>query len=255
MRKKQVQKKQRRGFTLIELLVVVAIISLLAMILFPVFARARENARRASCLSNLKQLSLAVIQYTQDYDERMPAYEDNIPYTSWVMENIWIGKISPYIKNVQIFFCPSDQSKTTVFDFAKANFSNIYPYRAGDWNNNVSYGYNGIGLAASVPTSWTPDWSKGGIALAALDNPSEIIMFADTGNKSNIGQPQGIMYCDNNPEAYGPVPKHFDGADFAFVDGHVKWSKLPGAYLSPPPSGYTTCNATEERKKYWNYLW
>lgn len=62
----------RRGFTLIELLVVIAIIALLAAILFPVFARARENARRASCQSNLKQIGLSVVQYTQDYDETFP---------------------------------------------------------------------------------------------------------------------------------------------------------------------------------------
>ena len=64
--------KHRRGFTLIELLVVIAIISLLAAILFPVFSRARENARRSSCLSNLKQIGLGMMQYTQDYDERYP---------------------------------------------------------------------------------------------------------------------------------------------------------------------------------------
>src|SRR5690349_12144108 len=65
-------KRSARGFTLIELLVVIAIIALLAAILFPVFARARENARRASCQSNLKQIGLGFHQYTQDYDDRLP---------------------------------------------------------------------------------------------------------------------------------------------------------------------------------------
>jgi prepilin-type N-terminal cleavage/methylation domain-containing protein len=87
----------RRGFTLIELLVVIAIIAILAAILFPVFGRARENARRSSCVSNLKQIGLAVIQYTQDYDEGMPR-----TYAPGFRD-----VLQPYIKSKQIFICPS----------------------------------------------------------------------------------------------------------------------------------------------------
>ncbi len=95
---------KRRGFTLIELLVVIAIIAILAAILFPVFARAREKARQTSCLSNVKQLSLGVLMYTQDYDERLP-YCDCNAYSSGTN---WAISTQPYVKNAQIFVCPSD---------------------------------------------------------------------------------------------------------------------------------------------------
>jgi len=100
----------RKGFTLIELLVVIAIIAILAAILFPVFAKAREKARQTSCLSNLKQIGLAILQYTQDYDGMTPS--------SGSMGGSWcrqieglnfepVGVLEPYIKNSQIFVCPS----------------------------------------------------------------------------------------------------------------------------------------------------
>src|SRR5688500_12088066 len=97
------QRKEKQGFTLIELLVVIAIIAILAAILFPVFARARENARRASCQSNLKQIGLGIAQYTQDYDERMvPSYQSDSNSPPWQT------LLQPYVKSAQIFRCPSN---------------------------------------------------------------------------------------------------------------------------------------------------
>src|SRR5690606_22496929 len=93
-----------KAFTLIELLVVIAIISLLAAILFPVFGRARENARRSSCQSNLKQIGLGIMQYTQDWDEMFPAGNDTGSGMGWVAPTM------PYLKSRQIFVCPSDSS-------------------------------------------------------------------------------------------------------------------------------------------------
>ena len=89
----------RRGFTLIELLVVIAIIAILAAILFPVFARAREKARQASCLSNCKQLGLGALMYAQDYDEVVGIYD-------WQAVRMFLVT-EPYLKNEQIFICPS----------------------------------------------------------------------------------------------------------------------------------------------------
>ncbi|NCO34344.1 MAG: hypothetical protein AUJ92_17170 [Armatimonadetes bacterium CG2_30_59_28] len=105
----------RRGFTLIELLVVIAIIAILAAILFPVFARAREKARTASCQSNLKQIGLAQVMYSQDYDETiMP--NGLTPY-------YWSDLLQPYIRNRQVFDCPSSSianwsPSATTFSYA-----------------------------------------------------------------------------------------------------------------------------------------
>jgi prepilin-type N-terminal cleavage/methylation domain-containing protein/prepilin-type processing-associated H-X9-DG protein len=96
--------KKQSGFTLIELLVVIAIISLLAAFLFPAFSRARENARRSSCLSNLKQIGLGMTQYARDFDDRLPRNDTTINVDTWV------DTLQPYIKNDQVFVCPSDDA-------------------------------------------------------------------------------------------------------------------------------------------------
>src|SRR5688572_7142500 len=104
--------RKRRGFTLIELLVVIAIIALLAAILFPVFARARENARRTTCQSNMKQMALGMIQYTQDYDEKFGFGGCGSTCADFPTEcgtaGSWAEMVQPYIKSTQIFKCPSD---------------------------------------------------------------------------------------------------------------------------------------------------
>src|SRR5687767_10639650 len=91
------RQKRRPGFTLIELLVVIAIIALLAAILFPVFAQARDKARQSSCLSNTRQIGSALMMYGQDYDEGLPAWG----------EYRWHVPLKPYVKNLQVFVCPS----------------------------------------------------------------------------------------------------------------------------------------------------
>jgi prepilin-type N-terminal cleavage/methylation domain-containing protein len=133
------QRVARRGFTLIELLVVIAIIAILAAILFPVFAQAREAARKSSCQSNLKQLGNAFMMYVQDYDEIYPqSFVDGPPYGSPTLRafaqalngaygpltgGTFGSVLQPYVKNVQVFGCPS------------TNGLEVYP--AGTFNQSV----------------------------------------------------------------------------------------------------------------------
>ena len=175
---------KRRGFTLIELLVVIAIIAILAAILFPVFAKAREKARQASCLSNVKQLMLAFQQYKQDYDERWPLqFWDG---SAWqpAASGYWGGEIMPYCKNTQIFLCPSMQCKV------------------------CSYAYNNGYLS--------------GVADAQITNPTGIVVLADSTSDS-YQSIDGISFTIFNSGFCRINPVHNSGANFGYVDGHAKW--------------------------------
>lgn len=191
-------KDQRKAFTLIELLVVIAIIAILAAILFPVFARARENARRASCLSNTKQLGLAALQYTQDYDEKLPSSYIG----SAIPTRYWFDQIQPYVKSTQIFFCPSDSTHN--------------PSSAVS-SSNVSYGWNWYYLTY-LPFG---GYGGGGVSLAAIQSVSQTVMLGDSQN--------ALAYVISYNSSYQPLPRHLEGANICFVDGHAKWFKIPGA--------------------------
>ncbi|MEI6501182.1 MAG: prepilin-type N-terminal cleavage/methylation domain-containing protein [Armatimonadota bacterium] len=215
---------KRRGFTLIELLVVIAIIAILAAILFPVFAKAREKARQTSCLSNLKQLTLGFLQYTQDYDETfMPCRDpDNVftasPMTGNAVTTYWPQQVHPYLKNSQVLKCPSDAT-------ARPNVPTGTPTRLEVYSYGRNYGYfNGSGKA-TVAQQWT---------LGAFPQPSETIMLMDT-NGCGRGGPRlaswpanGTMSVDAAMTAQYLMPRHNEGSNLSFYDGHCKWSKNGG---------------------------
>jgi prepilin-type N-terminal cleavage/methylation domain-containing protein/prepilin-type processing-associated H-X9-DG protein len=208
----------RKAFTLIELLVVIAIIAILAAILFPVFARARENARRSSCQSNMKQIGLGMMQYTQDYDERFP------PYTSGSAAAIygWADAVQPYLKSTQIFQCPSETNPpTSVVDSPTTVFNEAAQ----------STGYTDY--AVNLKLTYDPvTGSQGPKSLAILTQPVLTVMVVDytSSNSQNWTEGCGGSQCGTTAAGLatttaGAAQRHLDGANFAFCDGHVKWYK------------------------------
>jgi len=191
----------RRGFTLIELLVVIAIIAILAAILFPVFARAREKAKQASCASNLKQIGLAVAQYIQDYDERFPRYAGYRTPTEVLDDNpdvyaYWWQCVMPYMKNEQILACPSESSHR------------VYSGGQSDSRYDVDYSWN---------TFLNTD------PISDIEYPSGCVMVVDGANN------YWRLYCVGDPSwnnYHWAFDRHNDGYNAVWVDGHVKWHKV-----------------------------
>ena len=187
----------RRGFTLIELLVVIAIIAILAAILFPVFAKAREKARQASCLSNCKQWGLASMQYAQDYDETLAP--DYIAYVGISPAyNIWYNTLQPYIKNTQVGRCPSSDG----------------PAYGGSWGG-TDYGYN---------TTLCPD--NVGCKLATVLYPAETLVMADsdwTRSTTDYSNSNSWNLLQAFHQSRFIPARHNGGANFVFADGHAKW--------------------------------
>ncbi|MCE5239511.1 DUF1559 domain-containing protein [bacterium] len=202
----------RKGFTLIELLVVIAIIAILAAILFPVFAKAREKARQTSCLSNVKQITLAMLQYVQDYDERFPAYASgSYTVSPWIF---WPHQLEPYIKGWQVFNCPSS----------------VY--------GGTSMGYHGMTYPQRPCYAFVNSLWGSSIALAQIPTPAAKFLVADS-NHPSLGDIRGFLTasrcamwgapsasCPNSTNVNSThiwlVP-HNEGLNIGFIDGHAKW--------------------------------
>ena len=190
-----------KAFTLIELLVVIAIIAILAAILFPVFVRARENARRSSCQSNMKQIGLGLIQYTQDYDETQVAwsngpnaYNSGSQTIAWT----WNDSIYPYVKSEQIFNCPSAQFYTD--GFAAKRYQYVQPgtpgrtyttKTLGSYAINAAVQYKGGGYYYGPVVSNPADaglWDAGTVKLSSLQTPATTVFVVETlGWRENSG--------------------------------------------------------------------
>lgn len=219
---------RKRAFTLIELLVVIAIIAILAAILFPVFAKAREAARKTQCVSNSKQIATAIYMYVQDYDETV-----GFAYNYWGPGTYQAGSVnynttnglvppsvylSPYIKNFGVFTCPSATRKTPTAGNATYG-SMISNY---GWNWQITYVAKGY-----PPFSARTGPLYEGVSLAMLDRPADTVIMGD----SNPNRLQGsYIYPHTNAwsatRGYQAKPlRHNEGDNYIFMDGHAKWFK------------------------------
>ncbi len=211
----------RKGFTLIELLVVIAIIAILAAILFPVFSRAREKSRQTACLSNLKQLTLAVTMYASDYDDTMPWQQAG---TAWgTLGELgmypWLQVIEPYTKNRQIYKCPSGPGSTL-----------------------THYSFNWY--AMSIPSGYT---ASGAYTIDSAQDPSSAVMLFDAGGTLTGWEDEDAADADptNESQIQGggdslislTFPgRHNGGNNVSFMDGHAK-------FWSAPPAGQAIVEA------------
>lgn len=232
-------RNRNAGFTLIELLVVIAIVLILAAILFPVFARTRENARRTSCLSNLKQIGLGMMQYTQDYDERyalitwrdspqrlqtntsMPGRKywvnGNEGYASGYLVT-WMDIIYPYVRSTPLFKCPSH------------TLDEAYP----------SYGYSEV-FGAHRTNGWRYDSSTlnsatfRSLSSAQVQRSAEVYMIAEYAFNYINAAPNnhGAYARSTNSDANLCVAPHLDGGNIVFADGHAKWVSRPKFAATP----------------------
>ncbi|MEA3400246.1 MAG: DUF1559 domain-containing protein [Armatimonadota bacterium] len=238
----------RRGFTLIELLVVIAIIAILAAILFPVFARAREKARQASCLSNVKQLALGVMMYAQDYDETFPCWARWYPSRYNAGDGFADPSVNtspqspplaiyPYVKNLAVYVCPSGAAAPS------GGYGTYNTYWKFPGPASRGYGFRDAIFGRAVTTF--PVATR----VADLSHPATTVMLGDSahmfGGKgaliwSNVccdgswtTSPLDGIGFNGEPVDDSEVSRHNGGENYGFADGHAKWVQARTALNTP----------------------
>jgi len=227
--------RKRSAFTLIELLVVIAIIAILAAILFPVFAQAREAARKASCQSNLKQLGMAFSMYRNDYDQQWPqngqggatdgGTQDCLSETTRSGWRGWAGNcIYSYVKNDAVYRCPSDPNKN--WNVSEANVCGTAPIAGKTFLE--SYCFNYLGVYGGTGNTGNNMPGMAGSESAAI-KPADMAIMWDSANhwadfNGGFFGRDITQYIDAKNPNYGHW--HNGAANFLFLDGHVKTQRF-----------------------------
>ena len=245
---------RRHGFTLIELLVVIAIIAILAAILFPVFAQARESARKASCTSNLKQVGLAMLMYAGDFDETLPWAAFNPPGQTLTM---WYDLVEPYVKSgtggrftpeagpagrkaAPFYVCPTFRNTSIP---SQPGDPQPVAFPAGQLDPGMSYVANG-NIMPMMHNAFAGFTFPGRItSLASMQAPAEVVMVAHgRGTRPAIAGDDWFSQCTNDETGYPPTGnpaignasvycaaryQHNGGSVYLLADGHVKWFRGP----------------------------
>lgn len=259
----------RKAFTLIELLVVIAIIAILAAILFPVFAQARESARRTQCLSNTKQAGLAMAMYVQDYDEVTPA----VVHDGSGKENDFYAILQPYVKNISIFYCPDRTEWTMPTGDDCSGQEGINPEK-----RCIGYGYN-WGILSSVRLGMVGNrirfpggYIEPGIAIASIVAPADTMVYADSGDNPRYTMCSNYIFQYYTYLTSNGQLRHGGQLNVNFADGHAKamrWKAgklgsdifgLPKSsddqvkYCANPDTTYTSGGATMSCRDWVKYV-